>query len=134
MEPSSRRGEALPSEKSPILCRQVKRGGFPDVPGDSGGPSAGRTMDAFRSCGGGGWRTLGAEPVRASLFEPGAMRAAVDGADAIFHLATRIPAPADMGRRRAWSANDRIRRDGTRVLVDAALAAGVQVLVYPGIV
>jgi nucleoside-diphosphate-sugar epimerase len=39
-----------------------------------------------------------------------------------------------MGRRRAWADNDRLRRDGTRVLVDAALAAGVPRFVFPGIV
>jgi nucleoside-diphosphate-sugar epimerase len=76
-------------------------------------------------------RAAGAEPVPGSLFEPEFLRSAVDGADAILHLATRI-APFNRARRRsAWLDNDRIRRDGTRNLVDAALAAGVATVVYP---
>jgi nucleoside-diphosphate-sugar epimerase len=39
-----------------------------------------------------------------------------------------------MGRVNAWTATDRIRRDGTRNLVDACLAAGVTTFVYPSIV
>ncbi len=76
-------------------------------------------------------RAAGAEPVPASLFDPRALAVAVRGADAVLHLATRI-APASAARRRdAWRENDRIRAEGTRTLVDAALAADVGVLVYP---
>lgn len=76
-------------------------------------------------------RTAGAEPVAASLFDPAALTAAAQGADVILHLATRI-APASAARRAsAWRVNDRIRTEGTRNLVDAALAAGVGALVYP---
>jgi nucleoside-diphosphate-sugar epimerase len=76
-------------------------------------------------------RALGGEPVRGDLFDPDSLRQAVAGADAIFHLATRIPPSSDLRRRSAWVENDRIRDDGTKNLVDAALAAGAQVLVYP---
>jgi nucleoside-diphosphate-sugar epimerase len=76
-------------------------------------------------------RAAGAEPVVASLFDPAALTAAVRGADVILHLATRI-APAPAARRAgAWRENDRIRAEGTRNLVDTALAAGVGALVYP---
>jgi len=76
-------------------------------------------------------RSAAAEPVRASLFDRPALAAAVHGADAILHLATRI-APASSARRAgAWRANDRIRADGTRNLVDAALTEGAGVIVYP---
>jgi 2-alkyl-3-oxoalkanoate reductase len=78
-------------------------------------------------------RALGAEPVRGSLFDPDSMRGAVAGADAILHLATRIPKPSEMGRRAAWTENDRIRTVGTRALVDAALASGAKVVVYSSI-
>lgn len=55
-----------------------------------------------------------------------ALEAAVSSADAVYHLATRIPqGGAD------WSANDRVRRNGTRFLVDAALGSEAAVFVLP---
>ena len=69
-------------------------------------------------------RALGAEPVRADLFDPDSLRAAVAGADAVLHLATRIPPSSDMRHRSAWVENDRIRAEGTKNLVDAAIEAG----------
>jgi nucleoside-diphosphate-sugar epimerase len=76
-------------------------------------------------------QAAGAEPVPASLFDRDALTNAVRGADAILHLATRIAPPAAARRSAAWRENDRIRMEGTRNLVDAALAAGVGVVVYP---
>src|SRR5215207_10341788 len=75
-------------------------------------------------------RALGAEPVHADLFNPDSLREAVAGANAVLHLATRIPPSSDMRRRSAWVENDRIRAEGTKNLVDAALAAGAHVFVY----
>ncbi len=55
-----------------------------------------------------------------------ALPAAVEPVDAVYHLATRIPqGGAD------WDANDRVRRDGTRLLVDAALESEAAVFVLP---
>jgi nucleoside-diphosphate-sugar epimerase len=62
------------------------------------------------------------------LFDPEAVRAAVDGTDAIFHLATRIPSTRD---REAWRENDRLRAEASRLLVDAALATTTQLYVQP---
>src|SRR5688572_13347933 len=76
----------------------------------------------------------GAEPVEADLFNPETLRVAVEGASAVLHLATRIPPANTISKRGAWTENDRIRDEGTRNLVDAALAAGVRTLIYPGIV
>src|SRR5919107_3263882 len=76
-------------------------------------------------------RALGAEPVRANLFDPSSLREAVAGADAVLHLATRIPPSSDMRHRSAWVENDRIRAEGTKNLVDAALQVGVRAFVYP---
>jgi nucleoside-diphosphate-sugar epimerase len=73
----------------------------------------------------------GAEPVRAALYDPASLTAAVRGADAVLHLATRIAPSSKAWRRRAWAENDRIRTEGTSNLVNAALAAGVGTLVYP---
>ena len=77
-------------------------------------------------------RELGAEPVAANLFDVESLKLALKGCDAILHLATKIPPTMKMGRLSAWQENDRIRRDGTRNLVDAALAVGgVQTIIYP---
>ena len=53
------------------------------------------------------------------------------GADAVLHLATRIPLSSKMRHRSAWVENDRIRAEGTRNLVDAAIDVGAGVFVYP---
>jgi nucleoside-diphosphate-sugar epimerase len=69
-------------------------------------------------------RELGAEPVTVDLSDPGAVEAAVQGHDAVVNLATKIPAPSRAAFAGAWAENDRIRREASRTLVDAALAAG----------
>src|SRR5580765_982765 len=69
-------------------------------------------------------RSLGATPVEVSLFDPDALRAAVAGHDAVCNLATHIPPLTRAADPRAWDENNRIRTDGSRNLVDAALAAG----------
>lgn len=74
---------------------------------------------------------LGAEPVRGDLFDPVSLIRAMTDTDAVLHLATRIPPSSKMRRRSAWIENDRIRAQGTKNLVDAALVADVQVFVYP---
>lgn len=78
-------------------------------------------------------RRLGAIPVRTDLLDPASLRDALAGSDAVFHLATSIPPPRRAGKAEAWCANDRLRREGTQALVDAALAAGVDVFVYPSV-
>ncbi|HVM53188.1 MAG TPA: NAD-dependent epimerase/dehydratase family protein [Acidimicrobiales bacterium] len=74
-------------------------------------------------------RSLGATPVRLDLFDAEAARAAVAGHDAVLNLATHVPPPAQATRRAAWHEHERIRSDGARILVDAALAAGATVYV-----
>lgn len=75
---------------------------------------------------------FGARPVQANLFDVTSLKRELFGCDAILHLATRIPPTSKIAKRSAWLENDRIRRDGTRNLVEAALAvATVQVFVYP---
>ena len=78
-------------------------------------------------------RQLGATPVRADLFDAASVESAVDGCQTALHLATKIPPTSDARKRRAWEENDRIRTDGTRALVDGALAAGVERIVYPSV-
>src|ERR1700722_3681231 len=66
----------------------------------------------------------GATPVTVSLFETQPLIDAVAGHDAVINLATHIPDLARAARSSAWAENDRIRTEGSRNLVDAALAAG----------
>lgn len=67
------------------------------------------------------------------LFDPVAVRAALDGAEAIMHLATHIPPREAQGDPDAWRENDRLRSEATPILVDAALAAGTGRFVFPSI-
>ena len=77
-------------------------------------------------------RRAGAHPVRVDLFDVEALKQALAGREAIYHLATKIPPTMQVGRSSAWLENDRLRRDGARNLVEAALAVGtVQTIIYP---
>lgn len=71
-------------------------------------------------------RSLGASPLQVSLFEEEALESAVRGHDVVINLATSIPPFSKAASRRAWRLNDRIRREGSKNLVDAALATGAK--------
>jgi nucleoside-diphosphate-sugar epimerase len=79
-------------------------------------------------------RELGAEPVPADLFDAASVRAVLGDAEAVLHLATRIPPSARMRKSEAWAENDRLRTEGMHNLVDAALAGQVQTFIYPSVV
>src|SRR5262249_54044188 len=67
----------------------------------------------------------GAKPISADLFSPAALHAAVRGHDAVINLATHIPSPPwRVVLRSAWAENDRIRKQRSANLVDAAIAGG----------
>lgn len=67
------------------------------------------------------------------LYDPEAVTRALSGVDAVLHLATRIPPSDRFGEPEAWAENDRLRTEGARLLVDAALEAGVATFVQPTI-
>jgi len=75
----------------------------------------------------------GAQPIRLDLFDRAAVHRAVANVDGIVHLATAIPPLKKMARRRAWRTTDRLRDEATSNLVDAAIAAGTGVVVFPSI-
>jgi nucleoside-diphosphate-sugar epimerase len=78
----------------------------------------GRSPEARRAL-----EASGALAVSVSLFDRGDLRRAVEGHDTIINLATHMPASAGrMFLPGAWRENDRIRRDGSANLVEAALA------------
>ena len=68
----------------------------------------------------------GAAAIDVDLFDPRAVGRAFAGHDVVVNLATHIPHSAmRMFVPGAWRENDRIRRDASRILVDAAVAQGV---------
>lgn len=75
----------------------------------------------------------GARPTGADLFDPAAVRRALDGADAVCNLATAVPPGFRGVLSWSWRAMDRIRREVSANLVDAALAGStVRRLVQEG--
>ena len=74
-------------------------------------------------------RSQGAEPVTVDLFDPASVRAAVDGCQAVVHMATNIPPITKAWKSSAWATNDRLRREGTQVIADTSRDAGVEILV-----
>ena len=68
----------------------------------------------------------GASPVIVDLFDADAVRHAVAGHEAVINLATAVPPSSRAVLRSAWKEMDRIRRDASAILVDAALAGGVR--------
>lgn len=83
--------------------------------------AVGRTPDKRRAL-----ERAGAAAVGVSLFDRGALPAALAGHDAVVNLATHLPrSTARMLLPGAWRENDRVRREGSDALVTAALAAGV---------
>jgi len=65
---------------------------------------------------------MGVEPIMGDIFDLNSLNAASYGCSAVLHLATAIPKSAEQD----WSMNDRIRREGTRNLLNATLKNGVK--------
>ena len=81
-------------------------------------------------------RALGAEPVLADALDAPAVTAAVREArpDAVIHQLTSLPPRIDPRRiERDFAMNDRLRDEGTRILVQAAQAAGAMRIVAQSI-
>jgi nucleoside-diphosphate-sugar epimerase len=65
------------------------------------------------------------------LFDASAVADAVRDVDGVLHLATRIRSLEEVSSPEAWLDNDRLRAEASTILVDAAIAAGVDVYVQP---
>ena len=70
-------------------------------------------------------RVAGGGPVEVSLFDPAALKAAVSGHEVVVNAATSIPPFSRAARTSAWRMNDRIRTEGSKNLVEAAIASDV---------
>src|SRR5579863_7958950 len=72
---------------------------------------------------------LGAKPVSVDLFDPAAVRKAIAGSEAVLRLTTKIPDLIKMRRHSSWDETIRLRTEGARVLVDAAIAEHVPIYI-----
>lgn len=79
-------------------------------------------------------RSLCAEPVQVDLFDAAAVAEATAGHDVIVNLATKIPPASKAWRASAWAENERIRREVSTHLADAAIAHGAERYVQEAIV
>jgi nucleoside-diphosphate-sugar epimerase len=78
-------------------------------------------------------RAAGATPVSVDLFDAAAVRSAINGHDAVAHLATNIPTGPAAAERSAWRTNDSLRRDVAAVIASAAADAGVARMIQESI-
>lgn len=67
------------------------------------------------------------------LFDAAAVGDAMREVDGVLHLATRIRSLDQISDPDAWRENDRLRADASRILVDAAIAAGAAAFVQPAV-
>lgn len=67
----------------------------------------------------------GALPITLSIFDRAALTEAFSGHDAVINLASSIPPTWKFFQTKAWADDDRVRREGSAAIVDAAIAAGV---------
>lgn len=74
-------------------------------------------------------RAQGAEPVVVDLFDGDAVKAAVDGCEAVLHLATNVPVMRKMRSSNGWSTHNRLRTTANDRLIDAALTTGATTFV-----
>jgi nucleoside-diphosphate-sugar epimerase len=74
-------------------------------------------------------RVQGAEPVAVDLFDGDAVKAAVDGCEAVLHLATNVPPLRRMSSKKGWSTHNRLRTAANELLIDAALTTGARAFV-----
>lgn len=66
----------------------------------------------------------GAEPLVVDLFDRDEVMRALHGADTAINVTAQIPRPSRAWRTAAWVENDRLNREASMNLVDAAMAAG----------
>jgi 2-alkyl-3-oxoalkanoate reductase len=91
---------------------------------------AGHTVTVGQRTGGRSLQWRGeVRAVPLDLFSPATLGEGVRNHDVVINLATSIPSTFKSLFRSAWRMNDRIRREGSRNLAEAALGGGVRVLV-----
>ena len=79
-------------------------------------------------------RAQGAQPVSVSLFDREGLSAAFAGHDAVVNLASALPPTQRMILTSAWTANHRVRGEGSANVADAALKVVITRLIQESIV
>jgi len=75
----------------------------------------------------------GASLMTVSIFDRTALTEAFKGHDAVVNLATAIPPTAKFLQTKAWTENDRVRKQGSATIIDAAIAAGIERVVQESV-
>jgi nucleoside-diphosphate-sugar epimerase len=76
-----------------------------------------------------GLERAGAKAVSVDLFDAAGLRSAIAGHEVVINLATAVPSGMRIMPPGAWRGMDRIRRDASALIVDAALAGGAERLI-----
>jgi nucleoside-diphosphate-sugar epimerase len=74
-------------------------------------------------------RELGADPAAVDLFDGDAVKGAVDGCEAVLHLATNVPPLRRMSSKKGWATHNLLRTKANDLLIDAALTTGASIFV-----
>src|SRR5262249_5989026 len=75
----------------------------------------------------------GATPIMVSIFDRVALTEAFNGHHAVVHVASAIPRTAKFMPTKALADNDRVRKEGSAAIVDAAIAADVERVVQESV-
>lgn len=78
-------------------------------------------------------RSFGAEPLEVDLFDPAAVRHAIKGADAVLRLTTKFGPMSRLRDPKTWQDTIRLRTQGAKILVDAAIAEGVPTYIHESV-
>ena len=78
-------------------------------------------------------RSMGAQPVECDLYDIDSVRGAVAGCDVLIRLTTKIGSMTRLRDPKMWEETNRLRTEGARVLVDAAIAAGVPTYIHESV-
>jgi nucleoside-diphosphate-sugar epimerase len=78
-------------------------------------------------------REQGASPITVSIFDRNALAEVFKGHNVVVNLATAIPPTSKFMQSKAWDENDRVRKQGSTTIVDAAIAAGVDRVVQESV-
>lgn len=78
-------------------------------------------------------RSLGAEPVECDLYDLASTRRAIAGCDVLIRLTTKIGSMSKIRDSKMWEETNRLRTEGARVLVDAAIQEGVPTYIHESV-
>lgn len=78
-------------------------------------------------------RSHGGVPSRAGLFDKSALLKDIEGSDVVIHAATSIPVKTRLSQE-DFALNDRIRREGTRIVTDCAVEAGARKIIFQDVI